>query len=349
MNEWAIIGHEWAVTYLRNSMASGHLAHAYLLSGPAGIGKRLFALRMAQVFNCERGNNIPCLQCHSCQRIERGNHPDVRTTSMETQAALLPAAGASRQKELKIDTIREWQRDMALRPYEGRRRVFILHDAERLSEEASNAMLKTLEEPPSFVTMILVADRANVLPTIASRCQLIRLRPLPRSQVIAALSACTTELSPDAVALIAALSEGRIGWALQRAQSPQEIEQYRAQIEHLFAIQTQPRHRAFLWAEERAKEYRSGEQETVFGWLELWQKLWRDVLLVATGCPEYITHVSWRDELENFARRYPLPAIYQCVRSIGDTIQQLRENVNPQLALEHLLLRLPKEDVAFGA
>src|SRR5687768_12262095 len=120
---WNIIGHEWAVDFLRRSIAGGHGAHAYLLSGPEGVGKSLLALRLAQVLNCETSADDPCLICRACKRIERGNHPDVRVAGMASQAAGLKADEALRQKELKIDTVREWQADIHLRPYEGRRRV----------------------------------------------------------------------------------------------------------------------------------------------------------------------------------------------------------------------------------
>lgn len=337
---WDIIGHEWAVNYLQRSVAAGHTAHAYLISGPAGIGKALLALRLAQVLNCETGAATPCLNCRSCRRIASGNHPDMRLASMASQAAGLKADEAARQKELKIGTIREWQRDITLRPFEGRRRVFILHDAERLNEEASNAMLKTLEEPPPFVTLLLVANSSELLPTVVSRCQAIRLRPLPRQQVAQALRE-RAGLNAEQAELLAARSAGRIGWALRMAATPNEWQEQQAQLDALLALHGQAISEAFRWAEERSKEYRGGEQETVFSWLNLWQNWWRDVLLVATGCPAHITNVDRRALLESDAKRCTVPQIYQFVVRIAQAIQQLHENVNPQLVLENLLLHLP--------
>ncbi|MCU0492923.1 MAG: DNA polymerase III subunit delta' [Chloroflexaceae bacterium] len=337
---WNIIGHEWAVDYLRQSIATGRDAHAYLISGPAAVGKALLALRLAQTLNCERGGDAPCLECRACKRIERGNHPDVRIAGMASQGAGLKAEEAARQKELKIGTVREWQRDISLKPYEGRRRVFILHDAERLNEESSNAMLKTLEEPPPYATLVLVANSADLLPTIVSRCQLIRLRPLPRRHVAEALQTRFGMEEADAD-LLAAWSGGRIGWALRMVETPDELQTQQEKLAGLLALHGQPGPSGFRWAEERAKEYRNGEQETVFGWLELWQSWWRDVLLTAANCPQSITHVDRRDELTQAARRYPVAEVFAFVRRIGDTNRQLRENVNPQLALENLLLHMP--------
>lgn len=340
-HNWQIIGHEWAVDYLRRSVTAGRDAHAYLIMGPPGLGKSLLALRLAQTLNCEQHEQAPCLQCRTCRRIERGNYPDVRIASMETQAAALKPEEAARQKELKIATIREWQRDIALRPYEGRRRVFILHDAEYLSEEASNAMLKTLEEPPPFATLVLVANRSNLLPTIVSRCQSIRLRPLPRHQVARALVE-VLNLPEDQSALLAAWSGGRIGWALRTAAVPDEIRQRQERLNILLSLHTQPRSEAFRWAEARSQEYRNGQQVLVFDWLELWQSWWRDVLLVAASCPESITHLDRRADLEHEARRYSLETVYAFLARLGEATQQLRENVNPQLVLENVLLHLPE-------
>ncbi len=334
-----MIGHEWAVEQLRGALAAGSDAHAYLFSGPAGIGKALLALRLAQALNCETSPVEPCLACRSCRRIERGNHPDIRISGMAAQAAGLKADEAARQKELKIATIREWLRDIALRPYEGRRRVLILHDAERLSEEAANAMLKTLEEPPPFATLILVANSVDLLPTIVSRCRVLRLRPLPRRQVAVALEA--RGVTSEDAALLAAWSGGRIGWALSMLETPDEIGRRDEQLAALLALHEGGRPAGLRWAEQRAKEYRSGEQATVFAWLELWQSWWRDVLLTYTGCTEGVVNIDRREALERAAARHQLAELYAFTARIGQAAQQLRENGNPQLVLENLVLHLP--------
>jgi DNA polymerase-3 subunit delta' len=337
---WGVIGHEWALEQLTHSIKAGTDAHAYLLSGVHGLGKSLIALRLAQALNCETGAGEPCRTCRACRRIERGSHPDVRLAGMATQAAGVKADEAARQKELKIATVREWQRDISLRPYEGRRRVLILHDAERLSEEASNAMLKTLEEPPPYATLILVSNSVDLLPTIVSRCRVLRLRPLPRAQVAAALEARGVE--PADAALIAAWSGGRIGLALGQVEQPDEIARRDEQVAALLAVATEGRGAGMRWAEQRAKEYRGGEQETVFAWLELWQTWWRDVLLTAAGCPEGVVNVDRRDDLQRAAARHPLADLHAFVVRIGDAARQLRENGNPQLVLENLALHLPR-------
>jgi DNA polymerase-3 subunit delta' len=339
---WGLVGHQWAIDLLRRSISGGRTAHAYLLSGPAGVGKALLALRLAQTLNCEAGGPDPCLSCRSCKRIERGNHPDIRVAGMASQAAGLKPEEAARQKELKIDTVREWQRDINLRPYEGRRRVFILHDAERLTEAAANAMLKTLEEPPSYATLLLVANTSgDLMATIVSRCQPLKLRPVPRAQIAEALQA-RFNLAEDDARLLAAWSGGRVGWALRMVDAPEELEARQEQLAELVALHSLSRAAGFRWAEERAKQFRGGEQASVFAALELWQSWWRDLMLTAAGCDQAIIHVDRRDELRQAAVRYPLAEAHAFITRLDAAVRQLRENVNPQLALENLALHLPQ-------
>lgn len=339
---WGLIGHEWAVEFLRRSIAGDRTAHAYLFGGPEGVGKALLALRLAQALNCVAGGIDPCLECRSCQRIAHGNHPDVRQAGMATQALGLKAEEAARQKELKIDTIREWLRDVQLKPYEARRRIFILHDAEKLTDSASNAMLKTLEEPPPYATLILVAHTAgSLLPTIVSRCQPLRLRPVPRAQVAAALRDRRNLAAGDAE-LLAAWSGGRVGWALRMVEAPEELEARQEQLAALLALNDLPIAARLRWAEERAKEYRGGEQTTVFETLALWQSWWRDVMLTAAGCPQAVIHIDRIDQLAAAAAQYGVADLHAFIMSINLAAQRLRENVNPQLALEGALLAFPE-------
>ena len=141
-DSWGIVGHHWAVDMLRHAVAAQRPAHAYLISGPRHVGKSLLALRLAQTLNCEQAGDAPCDECRSCRRIAKGNHPDVRIASLATQGATLKAEEAARQRDVRIETVRTWLADINLRPYEGRRRVFILDDVERLSEGAANAITK---------------------------------------------------------------------------------------------------------------------------------------------------------------------------------------------------------------
>ncbi len=338
MQNWGLIGHNWAVDYLRHSTATGRGAHAYLFAGTTGIGKALLALRLAQRLVCETDGPDPCLVCRACRRVEHGNHPDVRWNSLAQQSA--ESKEEAKSRELKIDTVRAWQHDIDMRPFEASRRVFVLDDANTLTEQAANALLKTLEEPPSYAVLILIAQGAgDLLPTVVSRCRVLKLRPVRRSRIAEALMQRFSVSSGDAE-LLAAWSGGRIGWAIRFLDQPELIEQQQARLDILAGLHTAGSVARLKWAEERAKEYRS-DHEVVSDWLTLWQSWWRDVLLLGAHCDDAITHLDRRDDLQALAGATSLGEAQRFLVQLDTARQQLADNVNPQLALEHLVLHLP--------
>jgi DNA polymerase-3 subunit delta' len=263
----------------------------------------------------------------------------VRVGGLASQAAGQKPSESIKNR-LGIDAIREWQADIALRPYEGRRRVFILHDAETLTDQASNALLKTLEEPPPFATLLLVAHGAgDLMATITSRCHTLKLRPVPRAQVALALVE-RWNIAPADAHTVAAWSGGRVGWAATAAQSPDLLAARAEQLDSLIALPAQPLTERFKWVESASKAYKGGEKDSLFAMLDLWQTWWRDVLLVAAGAPEGLVNVDRQDELRALART-PLAAIHRVIGTINQAGVQIRENVSPQLALEHVVLHLP--------
>jgi DNA polymerase-3 subunit delta' len=171
-----IFGHERLVTHFIDLMRNGRLGHAYLFVGPSGIGKRRFACEIARSLLCESPREVgePCEHCPACQQVESGTHPD-----------LILAARPDDKLELPIDVIREVSRRLALKPARGGRKIAIIDDADDLNDTAANAFLKTLEEPPPRSVLILLAtDSETQLPTIVSRCQVIRFSPLPTEKVV---------------------------------------------------------------------------------------------------------------------------------------------------------------------
>ena len=173
---WSLIDHDWAVTQLRQSLVHDRVAHAYLFCGPPQVGKTHLARLWAQALLCPRPEP-PCGQCPSCRKIDHGTHPDVQ---------LLAGQGAG--QSIKIHQVRALQREAVLLPYEGPRRVFILRRFDLATVEAANSLLKTLEEPPAHVVLILTAVDASALPpTVVSRCQRLDLRPVPPGVIQSAL------------------------------------------------------------------------------------------------------------------------------------------------------------------
>src|SRR3972149_4248943 len=240
-NRWNIISHEWAVRALASSIAANRAAHAYLLTGVHGIGKTTLARTYAQALQCT-SENRPCGECNSCQKITRNSHPDVRIVEgvpvgfkFDERTAVPPRANDRERRILKIEQIRVLQRDLSLSPFEGRYKVVILRRFEEANEEASNAFLKTLEEPPAHVRIVLTArDASLLLPTITSRCQVLALRPLPADVIESALIE-RWEANKKTARLLARLSAGQLGWAVRASADPSQVEARNAHLDELIA------------------------------------------------------------------------------------------------------------------
>src|SRR5512142_638940 len=176
---WDILGNGWAVEMLRQHVARGTARHAYLFSGPPGVGRLTLALRFGQALNCTQPiePGTPCRTCRDCTEIEARKHPDLKIIEAET------AAGA-----LKVDQIRDARRSLALKPYQSRYRLTIFRRFQEATDEAANALLKTLEEAPDYAVLVLTADSPeSLLPTIVSRCEVLRLQPVPLDAVMSFL------------------------------------------------------------------------------------------------------------------------------------------------------------------
>ncbi len=315
------MGHEWAVELLKRSLAEGRVAHAYLLLGPPRIGKRTLALNFAQALNCQaQAQDRPCGQCLSCQKIDHGTHPDVR---------LVEGEGGT----LKIDQIREVQREASFSTHEGRWKVYILCQMERATTEAANCLLKTLEEPPAQVVLILTATTGEaLLPTIVSRCQVLSLRPLPVDETRRALEE-RWGIEPERAELLAQLSGGRLGWAVEASETT--LKQRQTRLAELAEVLTQGRVERLAYAYQLSRAARPDEV------LSLWLSWWRDLFLIKVGCPAQITNIDHQAVLKSQAETYSLPQIKDCIHDIQVAVQQLDDNVNPRLALEGLMLKLP--------
>ncbi|MBN1400649.1 MAG: DNA polymerase III subunit delta' [Anaerolineae bacterium] len=320
---WNTIGHEWALALLNRAIADKRVAHTILITGPAHIGKTHLARELAAALNCS-GEAPPCLQCTACRKTLSDAHPDVMLIE--------PDNG-----RIKIEQIRRLQHELALSPFEGQWRVCILTDFQSATREASNALLKTLEEPPGRSVLILTAiDAGLLLPTIVSRCQLLSLRAVPQDVIARALVE-RWQASEAHADVLARISAGRVGWAISAIHDPRLLEERRRQLDIIpAALQHGPADR-ILVAERLSKS-----EANITDLAHLWQTWWRDVMLVSAGCEGLVANADDANLLAEAAQQCGLVQATQAARACEALVDQLEHNVNQRLALEVLLLGWPR-------
>jgi DNA polymerase-3 subunit delta' len=321
---WPIIGHDWAVAQLQRAFDHQRARHAYLLQGPRAIGKTTLAKAIAMCFNCT-GQPRPCGECRACRLIQEGKHPDVQMIEAERVGGTL-----------KIDQIRDLQKRLAMRPYEGRFRVAILRRFQEAQAAAQNAILKTLEEPAGNVVLILTVEEPSaILPTIYSRCQIFNLRPLSIVQTSTALRHHWQASETQARAL-AHLSGGRIGWAIRALNDESELESRGQILDTLQEALTQTRLQRFALAEKLADD-----KSKLLEMLDFWQIFWRDVLLLASGSQAHLVNIDRETAMLSLAQTIGLDKTEAALQATRTAITQLNANGNTRLILEVLFLDYP--------
>jgi DNA polymerase-3 subunit delta' len=321
---WPVIGHEWAVLSLDRAVSDDRPAHAYLISGPPHIGKATLARSLALALNCRSTHSArPCGQCRSCQLIHAGKHPDVQ---------LIEPDGA----RVKIDQVRALQHDLALRPVEGRYRVAIFDQFEVATTEAQNALLKTLEEPPDYVVLIVLAsDPELLLPTIVSRCQQVPLRPLTIAQVREALIK-TWNVEAGHANLLAHLSGGRLGWAVNAASNPAIMLARTKYLDDLQTLLKADRVARFAYAEDLTRK-----SDLARDAIDLWRTWWRDVLLISSGSAAELINIDRAEQILALAQHVDLNQVKAAADACGRALWQMDRNVTARLVVEVLLLDFP--------
>ncbi len=333
---WQTIGHDKAIASLKLAVQNGRLSHAYLLTGPPRVGKHTLALDVARAVNCV-GDAPPCGDCRQCDRVTRGLHADVYTVALQPMASDETRLRTS----ISIEQVRDAQETAVLKPYEGKRRVFIFENAELLSEPAANALLKTLEEPPEQVTLVLLATAAELLPqTIVSRCTLLKLRPLGHATVEEALRDAHGA-APELAARVARASQGRLGWALEALADPSLLEARDERLEELLAATYGTLEQRFDLASGLATRFTRDRADAGRS-LALWLGWWRDVMVANHGAPDLVANADLRSGIDGAAASLTPRQVADAISAINETWDRLDANVNPRLALEGLMLRLPR-------
>jgi DNA polymerase-3 subunit delta' len=324
---WSLLGHEWAVRLLKGQIVAGRLRHAYLFTGPDGVGGRTLALRLAQALNCTQPPSPGefCGECRACRGFASMQHAD-----------LLLVERQEGDREIKVGALRALSRSLSRTPLEARVQVALLLNFEEASEEAANALLKTLEEPNPSVLLCLIAPDLDSLPaTIVSRCELIRLRPMS-SQLLAAGLQDYVGIESDEANLLANLSGGLPGKAIRLHEDSVALEQRAEWLDAGAQILSADRVQQFTFAEKASKD-----REALRAQLLVWLSFWRDVVLRVARSSAPLSNPDRAEKIRDLATRLPLPTAKSALASIEATLEQLNTNVNARLVMEALLLELP--------
>ncbi len=315
-----ILGHDHQKEILRRALANGKIAHAYLFSGPDGIGKRLMATALARAIVCleQRG----CGHCRACRKIDHQNHPDLH---------ILEPDGNS----IKIEQVRALQRDLNLKPLEAPRKICMIEQADTMTVGAANALLKTLEEPRGDTLLILLSAQPNrLLETIRSRCQPLPFTRHPNSRIQAELEKQLGIESTESHVL-AALSEGSFKKAFGKDRDLY-LEQRRELLKTLTGLSAGSILPILDFAEQLA-----ADKTVLPDILEIFQAFYRDVLMTLQGrSDEELVNLDLKEKIHRVSGRENVATILDKLEALVEIRRQLDRNVNRQLAMEVLLLKL---------
>ncbi len=316
-----IKGQDNTIDIIKRSMSSVGSCGSYLFLGPEGIGKYFSAKILAKAVNCLNKEMDACEECASCLKINKLQHPDIFLLGEEDSS------------EIKIDEIRSMQKEISLRPYEARRKVFIINNAHKLTAEASNALLKTLEEPPKHSLIILVTHLPNLLfKTIVSRCKPVKFHLLSQRD-LAVMLVDDFNLENSQAHFLSYFAEGRIGKALRLkdtdivAKKNVIIDEFTSNNKNTGIIQGK-------------EDLRQG-LDILAGWF-------RDIYMVKVGMPyDYLINIDRKAELLSGVDNYSFSDLDEIMGNISNSLLYLQQNINSKLLVSNLKLSLASPSAEF--
>ena len=320
-----ILGHEQIKEHFRNAVETGKVSHAYILSGEAGMGRKSLANAFALSLLCEKGMAEPCMQCHACKQVLSGNHPDLIYVTHEKPASI------------GVDDIREQLNDtIQVRPYSSYYKIYIMDEAEKMTVQAQNALLKTIEEPPAYaVILLLTTNQDSFLPTILSRCVQLKLKPLKDTVVKEYLVQSLGEDESQAD-IYAAFARGNLGKAIHLAQSEEFGVMYKEMLRLLKHIKDTDISELLDYI-RKVKEENLDIREC----LDFMQMWYRDILMYKTT--KDINLLIFKDEFST-VKSVSTTSGYDGLERILEAIDKARirldANVNTELVMELMLLTM---------
>jgi DNA polymerase-3 subunit delta' len=330
-----IIGQEQAIGFLKGVMVGGKLPHAYLFAGISGIGKTTTALALTQAINCmERVNEEACGQCQPCRQVKSGNFPDLIFVEPDG-------------RNIKIEQIRDLNRALSFKPISGGYRVSIIRQAEMMTDEAANSLLKTLEEPPPNNIIILnVTEPLALFPTIVSRCQKVLFRPIP-ARAIADWLMRSQPLEEDKAHVLAKISEGSLGRAI-RMYEDEFIKKREYLISRLIQLPGLSWEEALEMALEHKRRRKESDADEIgkgdlYDLLSIWKSWYRDLLLTKLRCPaEFLINVDFSQKLKNIARHFKIENLIESFHMVDHSQRDLLQTRNVDIMMEHTVLSLKR-------
>ncbi len=324
---------------LARLLARAGLPQTSLFTGPSGVGKKGFAVTLAALANCRQPlGEDPCGLCPSCLKIESGNHPDVVVADASWVESFLKARKKNfNPRVIPIDVAREIAHEAQYRPFEGKLRVFVIDEAEKLNEPAANALLKTLEEPPDTTRLVLISASPNrLLPTILSRCQIFKFRPLSRGEIRRYLE---RSMESGRAGLLAAFADGSIGSALS-LDLEGALRDRDAMLELLGDwIQHGSFARIYFAAEADPLRGDLKSRERTLALLDHLHVLAQDLYFVLAGTPERLINADREAELSSLASQVSLEWVEVFLYHVREAKRDIEHYLNPLLCFETFWLR----------
>lgn len=318
-----IIGNEDAKTYFKKAVIDKQLSHSYIFEGPYGVGKNTFALELAKFILCENQEGTkPCNECRSCHMINSGTHPDVIQIEKDT-------------KVTKVETIREnIVREMEIKPYQSDYKIIIVKAADSINIQGQNAMLKTIEEPPAYGIIILVCENiASLLPTIKSRCIVVRFNPISKEQMRGYLA--HKGVSGIEQEVYEKLSDGSIGVINDIMQDETYMELRKQSIEYLRRLE-----RAQIMEIYDIVKEITDQKEEIEKILQFWLCWYRDIAIVKATNNADLYYKDYQEQLLDMSYKLTYNKVSQNIESIKGAILDIKQNIYSTFVIENLLLQL---------
>lgn len=321
-----IYGYETIKEHLQSAISTGKVSHAYVISGGLGAGKKLIASTFAQTLQCEAGGIEPCGECHSCIQAKSRNHPDIIWVKHEKPGSI------------GVDDIRtQLVNDMLIKPYSSPYKIYIIDEAEKLTVQAQNAMLKTIEEPPAYGIVILLASNPDIfLQTILSRCVVLDLKPLKDEVVISCLKNMDSKLGDYECRFAARFAGGRIGRAKSMIEST-EFAELRAEVMNVVKNAKDMDSTDIMASVKKVANYKL----TIDDYLDLMLMWYRDVLMFkSTNDTNMLIFTDQMQSIKSQAETMSYEGLQDIIESIDKVKVRLMANVNFDLVIELLIMAL---------